>query len=733
MTEQQQGAQPTGVFRTGSAPGFLLLALSLALPLVMLIAAAVYDRYAELRLARERVQAISITLAEHGRAVVQSADLVLARVSDRIQDMSWTQASGSEALHLFLTELRGGLPQVESIFLVNADGRIASSSRSFPAPAFYAREREYFAGAQDRTGLHISAPFRGQVRGTYAFTISRTLRRNGAFHGVVAVTVYPRYFEGFYRAVLDRPGASVAALVRENDGSVLVRYPELDSAPQRLPAESPLLKAAAGGALFGAFTGRSTMDGRRRISAFARLEGYPLLVYYGLDESEVLQSWNQHLAILAIFATLAGLALFLTARLTLAQASREQKNLQLLLAETRRRQEAESRLQHAQKMEALGRLTGGVAHDFNNLLAVILGGIEMASKRVEEPRASRMLAMAAEAAQRGAALTRQMLAFSRKQDIVLRPVDTNAVLTGMDELLSRTIGSLIRIRYDLAGDTWPIMADDVQLEVAILNLALNARDAMPLGGDLMLSSRNVTVAATSGQAAGLEPGDYVVIAVSDTGEGMPEHVRQRAFEPFFTTKEPSKGTGLGLSMVFGFATQAGGAAVIDSMPGRGTTVSLYMRRASALPEISDVERAESRTDEQPRLRILVVDDEDAVRCLAKEMLEEAGHSVTAVESGREALEQLASGRFDMLVADYAMPSMTGSQLAAEMRKLSPDLPILFMTGYVENDALKPWSELGYLTLSKPFTAAELTAAVQAVMAAPQTKVVPFRIAKLGGA
>jgi CheY-like chemotaxis protein len=335
--------------------------------------------------------------------------------------------------------------------------------------------------------------------------------------------------------------------------------------------------------------------------------------------------------------------------------------------------------------------------------------------------------MAAEAAERGAKLTKQMLAFSRKQDVAFRTIEANEVLRGMDELLRRTIGGLIRIRYQLAADAWPILIDPVQLEVAVLNLAVNARDAMPFGGDLTLATRNVRVDGKS-SALPLDPGDYVAISVSDSGQGMSEEVKAKAFEPFFTTKGPGQGTGLGLSMVFGLAAQAGGVATLDSTIGRGTTVTLYVRRAVMLT--GNIEIAAHRDPAQLSrpLRVLVVDDNAVVGNLACEMLQEAGHSAATVESGREALDILAGdASYDLLIADYAMPSMNGSQLAAEVGKIRPDIGILFMTGYVEHEALRAWLDLGYRMLSKPFTAKELEIAVQGVMGTRATaNVVPLR-------
>ena len=381
-----------------------------------------------------------------------------------------------------------------------------------------------------------------------------------------------------------------------------------------------------------------------------------------------------------------------------------------LAAEAEERQRAQATLAQAQKLDALGQLTGGIAHDFNNLLAAILGSLELALKRIEEARVRRLLSIALRAAERGGKLTAHMLAFSRKQDLVLRAVDVNEAIGGMTDMLGRTIGPMIRMQNDLAADLWPAIGDPVQIEVALLNLALNARDAMPQGGALTFRTRNVVAARPGTAEAALPRGDYVMVSVCDTGHGMPPEVQARVFEPFFTTKGVGKGTGLGLSMVYGFAIQAGGTVTIDSIPDKGTAISLYLPRAAR--ETSKVSAAPEAVAGTPSLRILLVDDDADVRETAHEMLDELGHKVTAAENGAAALALLReAAEFDLLLADYAMPNMTGVQLVEQAVALRPKLRVLLMTGYVEGSARQTWTERGYRTLTKPFNSAELAAAL----------------------
>ncbi|HEY3849117.1 MAG TPA: ATP-binding protein [Acetobacteraceae bacterium] len=382
-----------------------------------------------------------------------------------------------------------------------------------------------------------------------------------------------------------------------------------------------------------------------------------------------------------------------------------------LAAEAEERQRAQATLAQAQKLDALGQLIGGVAHDFNNLLAAILGSLEIALKRVEEARVHRLLSIAMRAAERGAKLTAHMLAFSRKQELVLRPVNVNEVIGGTSDMLGRTIGPMIRVHHDLAADLWPAVADPVRIEVALLNLALNARDAMPEGGALTFRTRNVVAARPGSGQTALPQGDYVMVTVSDTGEGMPAEVHARAFEPFFTTKGAGKGTGLGLSMVYGFAIQAGGTVTIDSIPGKGTAISLYLPRAAQ--EQGEATAVAEMVGAAQALRVLLVDDDADVRETTQEMLDDLGHAVTAAESGPAGLALLRDGQeFDLLLVDFAMPEMTGVQFAEQALALRRAPPVLLMTGYAESDVRQSWSERGYRMVMKPFSTAELAAALR---------------------
>jgi signal transduction histidine kinase/ActR/RegA family two-component response regulator len=370
---------------------------------------------------------------------------------------------------------------------------------------------------------------------------------------------------------------------------------------------------------------------------------------------------------------------------------------------------AEKALRQAQKMEEIGNLTGGIAHDFNNLLTVILGNLELLRARVpDDPRLQRLLDNATAGAERGAALTARMLAFARKQDLQTERLDVKALVEGMTDLLERSLGATVALQLQLPARLPAVETDANQLETALLNLAVNARDAMDGQGRILIAAR---AAQRRHAADGLRPGRYVCLAVTDTGIGMDEATLKRAAEPFFTTKGVGKGTGLGLSMVHGLAQQCGGALLIHSTPGLGTTTEIWLPAAAT--EGADVAAPAVRAPAVPAeasgpLSILVVDDDRLVLANTAQMLEELGHRVSVASSGPEALSGLEQGCFDLVVTDYAMPDMTGMQLAKAIRAARPAQPILLLSGYTD---LAPGAHPQLPRLSKPYSRASLAQAV----------------------
>jgi signal transduction histidine kinase/ActR/RegA family two-component response regulator len=374
-----------------------------------------------------------------------------------------------------------------------------------------------------------------------------------------------------------------------------------------------------------------------------------------------------------------------------------------LTAEIAERERTESRLVQAQKMEAIGQLTGGLAHDFNNLLTAVVGSLDLLLRRTDDERLRRLARNALEAGQRGAELTSQLLAFSRKQRLTPAALSPNELIRRMGDLLERTIGPRVKIEARLEPHVWHALADPTQFEVMVLNLAINARDAMPDGGTLIIETSNVTV-GNGNPVPDLSCGEYVAIAVSDTGTGMSREVQARAFEPFFTTKQPGQGTGLGLSQLYGFAKQSGGTVRIKSKVGEGTIVTIYLPRTNGRPGQPD--SCATTSPQSGRLPVLVVDDDDAVREVCTAMLEDIGWSVVPASGGEDALAKLDGCEFAAILTDVAMPGMSGVEFAGRVRMRCPDVPILFASGYADLESFGAQLK-NEIVLKKPYRLSDL--------------------------
>jgi signal transduction histidine kinase len=396
-------------------------------------------------------------------------------------------------------------------------------------------------------------------------------------------------------------------------------------------------------------------------------------------------------------------------------AALEQANAELerrVEERTREHEAALAQVHEMQKVESLGKLTGGIAHDFNNLLMAIMGNLSLLKRRLpDDPAFTRLLDGAMQGAKRGAVLTQRLLAFARRQELQPTSVDIRVLVDGMAEMLRRSIGPGIRIHLDFGSDLPPVRVDPNQLELALLNLALNARDAMPEGGRLDIAACREPFPAG---VPGLGPGEYVCVSVTDTGTGMDEAILQRATEPFFTTKGVGKGTGLGLSMVHGLAVQSGGAIQIASRTGEGTTVRIWLPvdRAAGVQAAT----TELHVDPVPPCRVLVVDDDSLVCASTAAMLEDAGHAVIEASSGQRALDALHAGaKVDLVITDQAMPAMTGLELAGLIAQSWPGLPVILASGYAD---LPPSDNPAVLRIAKPYTQATLVESIAKVLSRP---------------
>jgi signal transduction histidine kinase/two-component SAPR family response regulator len=377
----------------------------------------------------------------------------------------------------------------------------------------------------------------------------------------------------------------------------------------------------------------------------------------------------------------------------------------------------ETQLVHARKMDAIGQLTGGIAHDFNNLLAAVLGGLGMIERRI--PLAEdqqKIVSMTRHAAEQGSELVSRLLAFARRQKLEPSRVDVAQLAQTTRELLAHTLGGLVQLDWEPDESLWCLYADEAQLELALMNLIINARDAMPEGGTITVTGENRSLNDDGG--VGLNPGDYIMLAVEDKGGGIAPEILEQVMEPFFTTKDVGKGTGLGLSMVYGFVKQSDGAIRIDSKLGQGTRVEIWLPRA---PEAFGAARAEAETsaapDEVSALHILLVDDHAGVRATTAAMIEDLGHSVRQASEGEELLRQFgaAPDSCDVLITDYAMPLVSGADLIRRAREQRPDLPAIIITGYADLESIARRPE-DVQVLAKPFTSDQLAAAIASALA-----------------
>jgi signal transduction histidine kinase len=412
---------------------------------------------------------------------------------------------------------------------------------------------------------------------------------------------------------------------------------------------------------------------------------------------------------------------------TMLEARADQRNRDLvdsrnrLQVETAEREKTEAELRQAQKLQAVGQLAGGIAHDFNNLLTAITGALDLLRRRLPAGQEGlvHLVEHALQAANRGGRLTAQLLTFSRRQRLLPAPTDVNVTVKVLLGLFGGALGRSVEIETALADDLWPAMVDANQFDAALLNLAINGRDAMPEGGVLHISTFNARVPGDLPIGPSMAPGDYVAIRVRDNGAGMPADVLARVFEPFFTTKAPGRGSGLGLSQVHGLAVQSGGDVRIESRPRHGTTVTLLLPRAQTAPQPADTETPVAGMAPR-RARVLVVDDDRTVREMTGEMLAERGHIVTLAADGAEGLAVLArdleenGGSIDILLADFVMPGMNGLALIRAAQELRPDLMAMLVTGHAEfrvSDDVRPED-----VMRKPFTLAQLDLRVERMLA-----------------
>jgi len=699
----------------------VLLAASLLLPLALFGYAASLSYRSTLETADERIARSLEILHEHALKVFQSVDFATVATEDMIRGQSdATIKQNEQDLHLRLKKLEDALEIVQSIWVIGKSGEPLVTSHTYPLPAGLSlADRDYFrAHLAGEIGSYVGEVLMPRLGdGSPFFSLSRRRQSSiGKFNGVIETSVSPQDFQNFY-ARMSSSGTNYYALIR-SDGFFLARYPVSGEIPDRLGEKAALRQAIVRSPETGKYTVVAQLDGVERRIGYRKLIGYPVYLLAGIETSAVRAEWLSGMAGHLIFGIPATAFLFGITALSLQRTRR-------LYAESKRREQAEDALRHGQRMEAIGQLTGGVAHDFNNLLTVIIGNLDIALRQFKsgtltaEPKLEGFINNAMQGARRAASLTSRLLAFSRRQPLDPKPLRVDRLVRGMEDLLRQSLGETIEIEVVNSGGLWWIEADPTQLEATILNLALNARDAMANGGKLTIETSNAFLDETYARKhSDVSAGQYVQIAVSDTGAGMSAEIADKAFEPFFTTKTAGQGTGLGLSQVYGFVKQSGGHVTIYSESGEGTTVKLYLPRFfAAAREESEAEPATQAKDAGGGT-ILVVEDDDGVRAYVADILRELNYRVFDARDASIALDIFAKhgDEIDLLLTDVVLPGLNGRQLADEAGARLPKLKVLFMTGYSRN-AIVHQGRLnpGVEVIQKPLTQESLAAKIREVL------------------
>ena len=552
---------------------------------------------------------------ENTNKVLETHMLVAARIEDLLGGLSDEQIRGNEqALHNRIAAQIKDVPEVAAAWVIDADGHELVSARVYPVDRTLVNSSraDFQALKNPKIRAYIWAVrARSLDNGVYRpyFTVSRRLiGPDGSFRGIIVVAVSGNYVASFYDSLLGDT-AYTASVLRE-DGTVLAHYPM--TGVKTATAGGMLAKAMAAKRKSGIVATGMPLDAEGSIVAYRRLADYPIYVAIGRTRASILREWLYSIAGYAGIGIAAAIGLMALTLLALRRTRREQQALAQARDAVAERAAIEAQLYQAQKMEAVGLLTAGIAHDFNNLLTVVAGHIALLESDPEcpAPRREKLIGLALSGCERAAALTKRLLSFARREPADPQPTDANEAVRGMSELPWRSMSDQIATEFRLQPNLWPVFVDAQQLENALLNIALNARDAMAGRGTLTIETANTTFDdAYAAAHPGVTPGLYIEIRVSDDGCGMPPEVRRRAFDPFFSTKEAGKGTGLGLSQVYGFVTRFGGYCAIDSTPGQGTTIKLYLPRYVGERESaeagSDVAAASRDREAGPRLSAVV--------------------------------------------------------------------------------------------------------------------------------
>ncbi|MFZ0984430.1 MAG: ATP-binding protein [Pseudolabrys sp.] len=694
-----------------------MLVASIVIPVAIFSYAGWINYQNALTRADEELAGLLNILSQHASGIFQSVDLTFAAVDAIVGDLTDEQIKASDqALHQQLGKLEKSVKAIDAILVADRNGHTIVSSAVFPIPTGPdVADRDYFQAQVERdAGTYVSAASRSRVRQEDFFGVSRRRSvRDGQFNGIIMISITPKVFAEFYRQLAGDTAASFT--LSKSDGAILARYPMPAGDVTHFRPDSGFMLSVVDHPEGGFVTTSYSVDDLQRRFAYLKLGYADLYLSDGLPIDSILYGWMRTMASHLVFGIPATLVLFTLVLLAM-------RRTRALYAEAERRDMAEQALRQSQKMEAVGQLTGGVAHDFNNLLTIIIGNLGIAKRGVVEARAERALNNALVGAERAAQLTQRLLAFSRRQPLNPRVLDINKLIVAISDLLTRTLGENIELETISGAGLWNVEVDASEMESTLLNLALNARDAMPTGGKLTIETSNAYLDDEyCREHEGILPGQYILVAITDSGAGMSAETIDRAFEPFFTTKEAGKGTGLGLSQVYGFMKQSGGHVKIYSESGEGTTIKLYLprREGNELVISGDDDLNSERGGGET---ILIVEDDDGVRQYASEILRDLNYQIIEAKDSATALRLLdADKKFDLLLTDVVLPGKNGRELANEVERRRPGTKIIFMTGYsrnaiVHHGRLDPGIEL----IPKPLTERVLARKIRQVLDRPSS-------------
>jgi signal transduction histidine kinase len=708
---------PTRNFALTRRVLLLVLAASVLIPLGCLGIYGYYDfqrRYAD---AEELTERLSRVANEHALKVMDLNQQLEARIVDMLGDDDDAAIGEREvSLHNTLDDMSGTLAQVAAISVFGANGGLLANSRYYPAPPVSIAGRDDFLSARAVAPVtYFSLPLRGKVAQSDVFTTTMgRVGREGKFLGVVSIALKRAYFTDFYHELAAGDQALIIGLYRR-DGGILVRYPPGPENVQ-MAANTAFTRVFRGNELYGNLQLTSSVDHVERLVAYRRVGDYPLYVATGYATSVVKTRWLHNLVLVSAIALLPCFVVWLLIAFSIRRLDAEQVAWERWQAEVATRLSMEASSRQLRRMGALGNLVANVAHDFNNLLMVVGSNMELARRKHFNGVESEVLAV--ERATAGAeSLARTLTSVTRKRPLKQEVLDPATWLRSVLDILKTSVHPSVSVTLELSPDLWRVMADPVELEIALVNIGMNAQEAMTRGGRIVIRCQNARV---RGNETDIPDGEYVLIAITDNGEGMSDNVLRRAFEPLFTTKERGAGTGLGLAQVMSACEQAGGTARITSVPGAGTTVRLYLPRlqgsqallhmteapAQVAPPVAPLPLAVAAdADEEHPLRgmsVLLVEDNTDVAAGVMAVLEVVGCTVHHEESADAAFALLGEGYgFDLVLSDVQMPGrMSGIDLAEEIMQRLPSQRLVLMTGYA--DELDRAKHLAVPILAKPF-------------------------------